>query len=135
MMETYVVDTVAFLAYLTDQLPKNVNNLFKKAENKLIKLLLPSIALGETLYTIYKGREIFGKEISIEKIELIFEILQYKESIELIDLNLDGWRIFNELNIPELHDRMIIAIFHYYNASAIITPDSEISSAVKTIWD
>jgi len=75
-MDRYIVDAVAFLAYLVDKLPQTSDNIFKKAEENKIKLILPSIALGETLYTIYKGKEIFGKNIPIEKIELIFEILQ-----------------------------------------------------------
>ncbi|MBY9005635.1 MAG: PIN domain-containing protein [Candidatus Lokiarchaeota archaeon] len=134
-MDTYIIDTVAFLAYLIDQLPENADVIFKKAEKKSIKLLLPSIALGETLYTIYKGKEIFGKEISLEKIDLIFEILQFKESIELVDLNLDAWKIFNEIDIPELHDRMIVALYHYYKSIAVITTDKEIISSVPSVWN
>ncbi|MBN1800837.1 MAG: hypothetical protein JW891_04980 [Candidatus Lokiarchaeota archaeon] len=51
-MKSYVVDAVAFLAFLTDKLPKGADNILKDAEKKQIKLLLPSIALGETLYNL-----------------------------------------------------------------------------------
>jgi len=133
-MKAYVIDAVAFLAYLADNLPENANNIFKKAENKEIKLLLPNIALGETLYTIYKGKEIFGKSIALEKIDLIFEILQNKDVIELVSLNLDAWRIFHGLTLPELHDRMIVATYHHLKAKGIITNDPEISQYVPSIW-
>ena len=133
-MKAYVIDAVAFLAYLADNLPENANKIFKKAENKELKLLLPDIALGETLYTIYKGKEIFGKSIAFEKVDLIFEILQNKEVIELVCLSLDAWRIFHGLQIPELHDRMIVAIYHHLKANGIVTNDPEISQYVPSIW-
>ena len=34
-MKAYVIDAVAFLAYLADNLPENANNIFKKAEKFL----------------------------------------------------------------------------------------------------
>lgn len=133
-VEIYIVDAVAFLAYLADKLPKKADDIFRKAEKKEIKLLLPSIALGETLYTIYKGKQIFGEEIPLEKIDLIFQVLKNGEIFELVDLNLDAWFIFHGLNIPELHDRMIVATFYYYKASGLITNDPEISESLPMIW-
>lgn len=133
-LKSYIIDTVAFLAYLADNLPLKADEVFKKAEKKNIILLLPSIALGETLFIIYKGKEIFGKSIPAEKIDLIFQILQNRETIQLVSLNLDAWKIFHDLSIPEMHDRMIVAIFHYFKALAIITNDSEIKEHVPIIW-
>ncbi len=133
-VEIYIVDAVAFLAYLADKLPKKADDIFRKAEKKEIKLLLPSIALGETLYTIYKGKQIFGEEIPLEKIDLIFQVLKNGEIFELVDLNLDAWFIFHGLDIPELHDRMIAATFYHYKASGLITNDPEISESLPMIW-
>lgn len=134
-LEIYIIDAVAFLAYLADNLPKKADLIFKQAEKNETKLLLPSIALGETLYTIYKGKEIFGKNISLNKIEFIFQILQDKDIIELINLNLEAWRIFYGLNIPELHDRMIIASYFCFKVTGIVTNDSEIAEQVPTVWE
>jgi predicted nucleic acid-binding protein len=133
-MDSFIVDTVAFLAYLADNLPEKADQIFRKAERKKVKLLLPSIALGETLSTIYKGKDIFGKSISLEKVDLIFNILQNKKTLELIDLSLEAWRIFHGLEIPELHDRMIASTFHSLNAKGLITNDPEISKKVNSIW-
>jgi len=133
-MNSYIVDTVAFLAYLADNLPPRADEIFKKAEHKELLLLLPSIALGETLYTIYKGKEIFGKKIPLEKVDLIFQILQVGQSIQLVNLNLDAWRVFHGLTIPELHDRMIVAIYHNSKALGIITNDPEIEDQAPIIW-
>ena len=133
-MKSFIVDTVAFLAYLSDNLPTKVDELFKKAEKKQVILLLPSIALGETLYTMYKGKEIFGNEIPLEKIELIFQILEEEEIIQLTNLDIPTWRIFNGINIPELHDRMIVSSFYQHKASAILTNDKEIAEITPIIW-
>lgn len=133
-MKSFIVDTVAFLAYLSDNLPTKADELFKKAEKKQLKLLLPSIALGETLYTIYKGKEIFGTEIPLEKIELIFQILEEEEIIQLTNLDIPAWRIFNGINTSELHDRMIISSFYQHKASAILTNDKEIAEITPIIW-
>ncbi len=134
-MESYIVDTVAFLAYLADKLPSNADILFKKAEKQKVKFYLPSIVFGETLYTIYKGKDIFGKNIPIEKIDLIFQILKNEETLELVNLNLEAWRIFHTLEVPELHDRMVVATHHYFNTKAIITNDPEISKIADSIWE
>jgi predicted nucleic acid-binding protein len=134
-LKSYIVDAVAFLAYLSDTLPTRADELFKLAENKQVKLLLPSIALGETLYTIYKGKEIFGNEIPVEKIELIFQILEEEDIIELTDLDIVAWKIFNGLNIQELHDRMIVSSFYQNKASAILTKDDEIAEKYPVIWN
>ncbi len=96
-MDVYIVDTVAFLAYLANTLPPKADSKFKDAEMKKIKLLLPTIALGETLYTIYKGKEIFGKAVPLEKVEFIFNVLEVEETIQLVDMNIDAWRIFHGL--------------------------------------
>lgn len=134
-MESFIVDAVAFLAFLADQLPKKADDVFKKAEEKQTKLLLPSIALGETLYTIYKGKDIFGKKVPLEKVELIFLILEKGDFMNIVELDVRAWRIFNELKILELHDRMIVTSFIYHKATAILTNDDEIADAAPIIWD
>ncbi|MBA7531137.1 hypothetical protein ES705_23348 [subsurface metagenome] len=58
-----------------------------------------------------------------------------KEIIQLINLNLPTWRIFNGINIPELHDRMIVSSFYQHKASAILTSDSEIAEITPIIWE
>ncbi len=133
-MNTYIIDTIAFLSYLADNLPTKADNIFKKAEKKEIQLLLPSIALAEVLYTMYKGKEIFGKQIPTEKIDLIFQILQNGKMIQLVSTNLDAWRIFHKINIPELHDRMIVTTYHYFKAIGIVTNDPEIKEHAPSIW-
>ena len=133
-MDAYVIDAVAFLSYLANNLPPKADEIFKLAEKKEVQLLFPSIALGETIYIIYKGKKIFGKVIPVEKIDFIFQILQNSDNINLVDMNLTSWRIFTTLNIPELHDRMITATYIEQGANALITSDKVISAEVNVIW-
>lgn len=134
-MKSFIVDTVAFLAFLADQLPKKADEVFKRAEEKQVKLLLPSIALGETLYTIYKGKHIFGKSMPLDKVDLVFIILEEGNIMKLVNLDVRAWRIFNGSAIPELHDRMIVSFFIYHKATAILTNDTEIAETAPIIWD
>lgn len=130
------MDSVALLAYLADKLPRNSVAIFEQAEDGEIHLLLPTIALGEVLYTILKGKLVFGTEISFHKIDLLYEVLFGSETIKLAYLNHGGWRYFLESDVPELHDRMIVATHLQHRSCAIITNDPEIAAldSVKTIW-
>ena len=133
-METYTIDSVAFLAFITDTLPVKANDIFEKAENDEIVMLLPSIFLGEIIYTMLKKKAIFGKIIPLEKISLIFEVIRDSEAIFLKEMNLECWKNLLGIPIPELHDRMIVATHLTYQSKAIITNDPEIASITDTIW-
>ncbi|MFX0139744.1 MAG: hypothetical protein ACFFDN_39255 [Candidatus Hodarchaeota archaeon] len=133
-VDIYTLDTIAFLAFLVDELPPEANNIFKKAEDDQVTLIIPSIVIGELIYTILKGKEIFGKKIPIEKINTIFEVIRGSRSILLADMKLNCWFIFLDLDIPELHDRMIFALHLSYQSLAILTNDPEIQKKTNTIW-
>jgi predicted nucleic acid-binding protein len=131
---SYVVDTVGFLSYLADVLPVAADDVFKKAENNEITLILPSIVVGETLYTIYKGKEVFGKVIPLEKVDFILDFLRSSTVFQLVDMNASCWEIFHGLRIPELHDRMIVATCKYLGCKGIVTNDPEMNGEVDTVW-
>jgi len=122
-LETYTIDAVAFLAFIVDALPPKSDEVFQRAENDEISLILPSIVLGEVIYAILKRKEIFGKLIPIEKLSNIFEVVRDSESIFLKDMDLECWKKFLKIQIPELHDRMIVATHFVSNSIAIITND------------
>ena len=56
--------------------------------------------------------------------------------IEVKDLELQDWKNVAASNVPELHDRMVVAIARKYRVP-LITNDSEIikSGEVRTVWD
>ena len=67
----YGIDTVAILRYLTGTLPSRVNKILIQAEDSKIDLVIPSIVVGELIYTIEKGKMVSGKRIDKDKLDLI----------------------------------------------------------------
>ena len=130
----FIVDAVALLSYLVDKLPKKASDVLDNVDENN-QVLIPSIVIGETLYTIYKGKEIFGMKISTDKIPLLFQLLSYSKGVRLVDMDLKSWEIFDGLRIPELHDRMIVACAKRYNADFIVTSDAEIQKAYDSLWN
>ncbi len=53
-MSTYVVDTIALIKYLADELPEKADKIFRDAEKGLSLLLLPHIVIGEFAYISLK---------------------------------------------------------------------------------
>lgn len=134
--DAYTVDAIALLCYLADRLPRRTDEIFKRAEDEEVLLLVPSIALGETIFTLLKGREIFGVKIPLEKLTTLLEVLETSRTLQLMDLTVRGWRLVTAINLPELHDRMIVSTYMISNSRAILTDDQEIRDLpkVKTIW-
>ncbi|UCE73288.1 MAG: PIN domain-containing protein [Methanomassiliicoccales archaeon] len=133
-MKDYVVDTIALVSYLKDDLPPQANKIFKSAEQNKCKLLLPEIVVGEFIYISLKGR----LKASHPK-SLIMEVLislNTSRYISFVGMDVEAWEEFLALNIPELHDRMICSIASTKDA-AVITNDDKIrkNQAIETIWD
>mgnify|MGYP000477530974 FL=1 len=135
-MKRYTADTIALLGYLADSLPKSVDTVFREAERGEAEIIIPSICIGEVIYTILKGREMFGVKIPRSKIELFIDLLKESRGIRVVDLELDSWKILLEIDLPELHDRMIVVTHIQEETEAIITNDEEISKlkGIKTVW-
>ena len=131
-LKVYVVDTVAFIRYLTDELPSKADAVFKDAEKGKVQLLLPHIAIGEFIYISMKNRlKTINSEALIREVLLTVETAGY---ITPVDMDMIAWEHFLELEIPELHDRMICAIATSKNA-LVISPDEEIGRHIETVWD
>jgi len=130
-MNSYIIDTIALVRYLEDHLPKKADTIFKQAEQNKCKLLLPDIVIGEFIYISLKGRIRLN-----EPLNTIKEILQYikiTNFIEQISMNYDAWELFIDIDVLELHDRMICALGLLHD-SPIITDDNNIKAVTKTIW-
>jgi predicted nucleic acid-binding protein len=131
-MDIFVLDTVALVRYLEDDLSKSADRVFSLAEEGGAKLLIPSIVMGEFIYLALKGR-LRVKELQPTIIELLHNI-EASGYLLLVDMTLDSWQKFLNLNVPELHDRMICAIAASRNA-AVVTNDPEIrADGIPTIW-
>ncbi len=130
-METYVVDTVALARYFEDDLPRSADKIFRLAEEGRAELLIPSIVVGEFIYSVLKGR-LKVADINSTIIELL-QTIQMSEYIHQVDMTFAEWQEFLNIKIPELHDRMICAVAVARNAT-VITNDLEIRESIHTIW-
>lgn len=132
MADRYVIDTVSFIYYLAEILPEKAEKIFRSAEKGDVKLILPSISIGEAIYVFKKHKKSrAGGEIS-----KMLDNLGKCAYIEVKDLELQDWKNIAESNIPELHDRMVVAIARKYGL-VLITNDREIikSGEISTVWD
>ena len=138
MIETnvYTVDTIALLCYLADKLPHKADEIFKQAEDEEATLVVPSITLGEAIFTLLKGREVFGVKIPLEKLMTFLDVLETSRTVRLVDLDVRGWRLITTINLAELHDRIVVSTYLASRSRAILTDDEEIRSLakVKTVW-
>lgn len=60
-MRLFTADAVVVLSYLADKSPHKSDEIFRRAEDGLVRIQVPEIAVGEIIYTILKGREVFGR--------------------------------------------------------------------------
>jgi predicted nucleic acid-binding protein len=133
---TYTVDAIALLCYLADKLPPSADKIFKRAEDEEAILVVPSIVLGEAIFTLLKGRAVFGVKIPLEKLTTFLEVLETSRTVRLTDLTVSGWKLITTIELPELHDRIVVSTYLTSNSAAILTDDEEIQNLpnIKTIW-
>jgi predicted nucleic acid-binding protein len=133
-MNYYVVDTVALVRYLQNTLPGLADKIFKMAEQNKCKLIIPEIVFSEFVYISLKGR--LKSDNSKSLIMEVLISLGAAKYIEFTSMDLDSWEELLNIDLPELHDRMICSIALSNNAD-LITNDKEIrkSKSINTIWD
>jgi len=130
-MANYVTDTHALLWYLTDdgRLSKDANLIFEETERGEHLIIVPTIVLPESLDVIEKKRVAYD-------FDLVLQSIQDNENYIIWDLDLEVVsQVVKIRNVPELHDRIIVAIARLCDAG-LITKDGEIteSKEVKTEW-
>jgi predicted nucleic acid-binding protein len=133
-MRDYVVDTIALVSYLEDDLPLSADKAFKSAEQNKCKLLIPDIVIGEFIYISLKGRlKASNPKSFIMEVLISLDASRY---VDFIGMDTGAWEEFLELNIPELHDRMICSIALSKDA-IVITNDNDImkNGAIETVWN
>ena len=135
-MRVFTADAVAVLAYLADKLPRKSNEIFKQAENGLVRIQVPEIAVGEVIYTILKGREVFGVSVPLKRISVFLDVLEASKNMSIVNLSITGWRKVIEIDLPDLHDRMIVATHLTTDSQALLTDDDKIGklNGVDVIW-
>lgn len=133
MKPTYLADTVALARYLEDNLPKRANDVFEKAESGLATILVPDICIAEFIYIGLKRRlKVSDPKTTIRE---FLDDLNSSQFLKPVGISTEGWEIFVDSTVPELHDRIIYSTAESNAAEAIITNDPEIvASKFPTIW-
>jgi predicted nucleic acid-binding protein len=128
-----VIDTVALVHHLSDSLPPTSERIFRSAERGDGQLFLPEIALGEFAYLALRGK--LGISHPRQVVEEVLDRVRASGYIRLSPLSSAGWSTFLELNIPELHDRLVAADA-VSRAIPLISNDRELSGipGLKLLW-
>jgi PIN domain nuclease of toxin-antitoxin system len=121
MADLYVVDTHVLTWYFTGskRLQPALKERIDEIRNRNGRLLIPTIVLAEALAIAEKGRVEFNfaEMQRVIREEPEFEIISFSPEIFTMATHVR--------NVPELHDRIIVATARFYGAG-ILTKDREI---------
>jgi len=118
MANLYVVDTHVLIWYFTGskRLKPALREKIDETRAQNGRLLVPTIVLAEALDIAEKGR------VQFDFAEM-YRVIREEQEFEIVSLSPE---IFNTViqvqNIPELHDRIIVATARFYGAG-ILTKD------------
>lgn len=118
MANLYVVDTHVLIWYFTGskRLKPALREKIDETRARNGRLLVPTIVLAEALDIAEKGR------VQFDFAEM-YRMIREEQEFEIVSLSPE---IFNTViqvqNIPELHDRIIVATARFYGAG-ILTKD------------
>jgi len=118
MANLYVVDTQVLIWYFTGskRLKPALREKIDETRAQNGRLLVPTIVLAEALDIAEKGR------VQFDFAEM-YRVIREEQEFEIVSLSPE---IFNTViqvqNIPELHDRIIVATARFYGAG-ILTKD------------
>lgn len=129
MNEVYVVDAHAFAGYLVDELPRRANAILKDAEEQKCEIFVPAIAMAELIY-------VFERTGSEHRIWEMFDKIGLYPSFSIHPLDERVLNTIPDVELTELHDRIIVGTSVVLKADGLITKDKEIkkSGLVETIW-
>ena len=124
----YVTDTHPFIWYLAGRLPAKVDRIFESAEKGESIIFVPTVVLAECLHLAENKKIDLNFNELLRKIEICSNFIP-------ISFNFQVVRLLSEINLNELHDRIIVATTKLLNAK-LITKDKEIreSGIVETVW-
>lgn len=126
----YVIDTHALVWHLTNdaKLGADARAVMTRIDSGKDKGLVPTIVLAEILYASERGR------ISLT-LDDVLKQLRKRKHYRIEPFNRAVLIAAQKINIPELHDRLIVATATWRKAS-VVTRDEDIvnSGIVKTVW-
>ena len=127
----YITDTHSFIWYLTDdqRLSQKAYAIFEACDSGEEIIGIPTIVLAEMIHICEKKRVNIEFKSILEKMS---SSLNYQPLSLTIGIIL---KIIDLIQIPDIHDRIIIATTSVVNGT-LITKDKDIreSNLVKTLW-
>ena len=128
-----VLDTVGLVRHLEDVLPPAAERAFAEAERGRARLFLPQIALGEFIYIAHRGRLRAPNARGL--VDEVVDQIRASAYLVLSSLSAAARDTFLNLDIPELHDRMIAADA-VDRGLPLITNDPAFASVpgLRTLW-
>jgi PIN domain nuclease of toxin-antitoxin system len=126
----YVIDAHALVWHLTNdaKLSADARAVMTRIDNGKDKGLVPTVVLAEILYASERGR------IALTLDDVLKE-LRKRKHYRIEPFSRAVLIVAQKINIPELHDRLIVATAIHRKAG-VITRDEDImnSGIVKTVW-
>lgn len=119
-------DTVGLIKYFEDAPLPAADSVFKSAEEGKTHLIVPSIVIGEFFYLALKGR--LKTEDPLATITELVSDIESSQFLVRVGMEISDRKVFLELKVHELHDRMICALAIRRSAESIVTNDLEIQA-------
>lgn len=133
-MAAYMVDAVAMLRYLVDELPAAANDVFERAEHGIDVLSAPDVQLAEVLYQASRGGEIAGIELTGSPNEVLRRLVT-NGPVGVAHIGEHELAVFaGEIDLYSMHDALLVASHHVHGTDAIVSKDERFPGEA-TIWD
>ncbi|PSQ45958.1 hypothetical protein BRD17_00345 [Halobacteriales archaeon SW_7_68_16] len=133
-MATYMVDAVALLRYLVDELPDDTDEVFTRGERGIDVLRALDVQVAEALYQIESGAVVAGVELQGDPRETLRRLVT-NGPVEIASIREHELAVFaSEIGLYSMHDGLLAATHRVQNTKAIVTNDPAFASE-DTFWN
>lgn len=132
-MATYMVDAVALLRYLVDELPNAADEVFSRAEQGIDVLQTPDVQVAEALYQVANGGVVAGIKLQGDPRETLRQLVT-NGPVEVTSIGEHELAVFaSEIDLYTMHDGLLASAHRVQNTKAVVTND-EFLSGEETVW-
>jgi predicted nucleic acid-binding protein len=132
-MASYMVDAVALLRYLVDELPSGADEVFERAEQGLDVLYAPDVQIAEALYQIEKGDRVADITLEGDPRDTLRRLVT-NGPVEVVSIGEHELAVFaSEIGLYSMHDGLLAVTHRVQNTKAIVTKDPAFAGE-ETVW-
>jgi predicted nucleic acid-binding protein len=132
-MATYLVDAVALLRYLVDELPDGADEVFTRGEQGVDVLRAPDVQVAEVLYQVANGGVVAGVDLQGTPDET-FRRLVTNGPVDVAGIGELELRVYaSEIGLYSMHDGLLAATNRVQDTDAVITNDDAFAD-LDTVW-